>query len=172
MNTANHIECWGDSDSLGLVAKFTLAAVVDQTDEVFDEVINTELEDELGELALLGDREHDSHPDDPDHAFEVRRLTLDLEVITSLAQATETAQRQLDLLDQRQRVLDVGIVGVPHLQKTDLVAVVDDKTGITTTFAIDTYRTLMSAGTYLGTVALLPVDEITDTPTDEGDADE
>lgn len=171
MDTDTHIDCYGDSDSLGLVAKFTLAEKVDITNEVYAEVVDTDLEDELGELALLELREHDTHPDDDDHPYEVRRMTLDLTVITSLAQATETAQRQLDIASQRRRVLDAGIVGNPVLQKTDLVAVVDPLTGLNTNFAIDTYRTRMDGdGTYLGTVALIPVEELEDAPDDDGDA--
>jgi len=172
MDTTTHTECYGDSDSLGLVAKFSLLAAVDQTDEVATEVVNTDLEDELGELAIWGDREHDTHPGDADHPYEVRRMTLDLEVITSMAQATETAMRQLELADQRRRVLDTGIVGNPALQKTDLVAVVDPITGISTSFIIDTLRTDHRGGTYLGTAALLPVEPFDDEPVDEGDAEE
>jgi len=170
-DTVTDVDCYGDSDSLGLVAKFTLKTAVSSTDEVFAEVVDTELEDELGELALLEDREHDTHPGDADHPYEVRRMTLDLSVITSLAQATETAMRQLDIASQRRRVLDAGIVGNPALQKTDYIAVVDPVTGVSTGFAIDTYRSQMDGdGTYLGTVALLPVEDVDDTPTDEGEA--
>lgn len=171
MDTTTHTECYGDSDSLNLVAKFTLLEAVDQTDEVFAEVVDVDLEDELGGYAQLEPRVHDAHPGDDPHAFEMRRLTLDLKVITSLAQATETAQRQLDLASVRSRVLDAGIIGNPALQKTDPVAVVDPVTGISDTFVIDTYRSTMSAdGTYLGTLALLPVASLDDDPTDDGDA--
>ncbi len=171
MDTVTHTECWGDSDSLGLVAKFTLVAKVDQTDEVYAEVVDSELEDDLGALAQLEDRIHDTHTGDAAHPYEVRRMTLDLSVITSLAQATETAQRQLDIASVRRRVLDVGIVGNPALQKTDPVVVVDDVTGLEDLWVIDTYRTDMAAdGTYLGTLALLPVGAFDDDPTDDGDA--
>lgn len=171
MDTVTHRYCWGDSDSLGLVAKFQLLEAVDQTTEASAEVVCIEMEDELGQLALLNRREHDAHPDVPDHRWEARRMTLNLDVITSIVQATETAQRQLDIACQRRRVLDAGIVGNPALQKTDYVAVVDVRTGIEDGFAIDTYRTTMDAeGTYLGTVALLPVEPIDDVPTDEGDS--
>lgn len=169
MDTTTHIDCYGDSDSLGLVAKFTLAAIVDQTKQVFSEVVDSALEDELGLFAQLEPRAHDTHPGDPAHAYEVRRLTLDLKVITSLAQATETAMRQLDLASVRARALDVGILANPALQKTDPVEVVDPVTGLSTTFAIDTYRSVMS-DTYLGTLALLPIDALDDDPTDDGDA--
>ncbi len=171
MDTTTHTECWGDSDSLNLVAKFSLLAAVDQTDEVSTEVIDIALEDDLGALAQLEDRIHDAHTGDAAHPYEVRRLTLDLTVITNIAQATQTAQRQLDIASQRRRVLDTGIVGNPGLQKTDYVAVIDPVTGISTGFAVDTYRTAMQAdGTYLGTVALLPVEDVSDDPTDDGDA--
>ena len=173
MDTVTHTECWGDSDSLGLVAKFTLVEAVDQTSEVYAEVVDSDLEDELGMLAQGQDREHDTHPDDPDHPYLVRRDTVDLTAITSLAQATETAMRRLDKLAHRRRVLDVGIIGNPALQKTDLVRVEDPVAGIAEDWTIDTYRSLMSGGsTYLGTLALLPVVQPGDEPTDEGSATE
>lgn len=171
MDTTTHVDCYGDSDSANLVGKFTLLAAVDQTTEVFAEVVDTDLEDELGDLAIVEDRLHDTHPLDAEHQWMARRMTLDLSVITNLAQATQTAQRQLDIASQRRRVLDAGIIGNPALQKTDYVAVIDPITAMSTGFAIDTYRTSMdAAGTYLGTVALLPVEAVTDEPEDEGDA--
>jgi hypothetical protein len=60
MDTTTHTECYGDSDSLGLVAKFTLKEPV--AHDVAQEAIDTDLEDELGRLAQLEDRVHDSHP--------------------------------------------------------------------------------------------------------------
>jgi hypothetical protein len=173
MDTTTQTECYGDADDLNLVAKFTLLEVVDQTDEVSSEVVDVDLEDELGAYAHSLSRVHDAHSGDAAHAYEVRRMTLDLRVITSLNQAIETAQRQLDILAQRRRAMDTGIVGNPALQKTDLVAVVDPVTSISTEFVIDTYRSQMDGdGTYLGTLALLPVADVTDTPTDDGDATE
>lgn len=171
MDTATHAHCWGDADDLGLVAKFTLLSSVSQTDEVYAEVIDTALEDELGALARSLPRIHDSHPTDSAHAFEVRRDTVDIAAIVSLAQATETAMRRLDGLAHRRRVLDAGVLGNPALQKTDLVRVEDPVTGIAEEFTIDTYRTEM-AGTYLGTLALLPVVPPGDTPADDGEATE
>ena len=173
MDTTTHTECWGGSDSLGLVAKFTLVAVEDVTTEVYAEVVDIDLEDELGALAQSEVRVHDAHSGDPVHAFEVRRDTLDVTVVTSLAQATETAMRRLDKLSQRRRVLDVGIVGNPALQKTDFVRVEDPVTGIAEDWSIDTYRSDMAAdGTYLGTLALIPVETPDDDVTDDGDATE
>lgn len=173
IDAVNPSFCYGDSDSLGLVAKFQRTAAVSQTDQVFSEVVDTALEDELGARAQLEPRIHDTHSSDGAHPYEVRRMTLDLRVITSLAQATETAQRQLDLVSRRARTLDVGIVGNPALQKTDPVAVVDVLTSLSDGFTIDTYRSRMdAAGTYVGTLALVPVDAIDDDPTDDGDATE
>lgn len=173
MDTVTHIDCYGDSDSLGLVAKFTLKTAVSSTTEVFAEVINGDLEDELGELASLEPRAHDVHSGDLAHPYMIRRLTLDLSVITSLAQATETAERQLDISSQRRRVVDAGVIANPAIQKTDAIAVVDPKTGVSTLFVVDTYRTNQAAnGVYLGTLALIPLEEFDDTPEDEGDASE
>jgi hypothetical protein len=169
MDTTTHTECYGDSDSLGLVAKFSLVEPV--SNDVAVEVIDSDLEDELGALAGTEPRTHDAHPGDSAHSFEVRRETIELEVITSLAQATETARRWLDRLAQRRRVLDAGIIGNPALQKTDLVRVEDPVTGIGQSFLIDTYRSVMD-GTFVGTLALLPVEGTDDDPTDDGDADE
>jgi len=173
MDTTTHTECWGDDDGAGLVAKFTLVEAVDQTDEVYAEVVDTALEDELGALAQMESRTHDTHSGDADHPFEIRRDTVDVTIVTSLAQATDTAMRRLDRLSQRRRVLDVGIVGNPALQKSDLVSIIDPVTGIDSEWLIDTYRTEMSAdGTYLGTLALLPVTVPDDDVTDDGDATE
>jgi hypothetical protein len=173
MDTTTHTECWGGSDSLGLVAKFTLVALVDVTTEVFAEVVDIDLEDELGGLAESESRVHDAHTGDAAHAFEIRRDTLDIAIVTSLAQATETAMRRLDMLSQRRRVLDTGIIGNPALQKTDLVRVEDPLTAIAEDMIIDTYRSEMTAdGTYLGTLALLPVSSPDETVTDDGTATE
>lgn len=154
MDTTTHIHCYGDSDSLGLVAKFTLAEPVEN--DVAVEVVDTALEDELGSLASTEPRTHDTHSGDAAHSWLARRETVDLTLITSLAQATETARMWLSKLARRRRVLDVGIVGNPALQKTDLVRVEDPVTGIAKDFIIDTYRSEMAAdGTYVGTLALL-----------------
>ena len=170
MDTTTHTECWGVNDSTGVTAKFTLIKAEDHTTEVYAEVIDSELEDELGVLAQLEDRIHDAHSGDPAHPFEVRRDTLDVTVITSLAQATETAMRRLDSLARRRDVVDAGIVGNPALQKTDVVRVLDPKVDSARDYVIDTYRTEMDAsGTYLGTLALIPIAEVTDDPVDEGD---
>ncbi len=150
MDTTTHTECYGDSDSLGLVAKFTLVEPVSTTTDVSTEVVNIALEDELGLFANMESRIHDAHPGDAAHPFEVRRETLDLTVITSIAQASQTAQARLAQLDQRRRVVDVGIVGNPQLQKTDYVRVEDPVTSVAHNFVIDTYRTEMTAaGTYV-----------------------
>jgi hypothetical protein len=173
MDTTTHTECYGDSDSLGLVAKFTLVAVSEQTSEVYSEVVDIDLEDELGSYAQSESRVHDAHSGDDPHPFEIRRDTVDLTAITSLAQATESAQRRLDKLSQRRRVLDVGILGNPALQVTDLVRVEDPPTGLASDWLIDTYRSEMVAeDTYLGVLALLPVSQPDDDPTDDGDASE
>ena len=173
MDTVTHTECYGDSDSLGLVAKFSLVAKTSRTDEVYAEVIDADLEDELGTVAQLEPRAHDAHPLLADHPFEIRRDTLDVTVVASLAQATETAGRRLDKLSKRRRVVDAGIIGNPGLQKTDPVRVEDAVTGVGRTFTVDTYRSSMSAdGTYLGTLALIPLDSVDDTPTDDGSATE
>lgn len=173
MNTTTHTECWGDSDSLGVVAKFSL--VTPTTTEVSAEVVDTELEDELGTLAQLEDREHDTHPGDADHPYEIRRATLDLDLVTSIAQVNDAARNLLDRLGRRRRVLDAGIIGHPGIQKIDLVRVEDPITGIFQNFVIDTYRSEMNGETYLGTVSLvrggIANDEITEPnppPTDDG----
>jgi len=136
-------------------------------------VVDTALEDELGGLAQTEPREHDTHPLDADHAYEIRRDTVDVLAVTNLAQATETAMRRLEKLSVRRRVLDVGIIGNPVLQKTDLVRVEDPVTSLADDWTIDTYRSEMAAdGTYLGTLALLPVTTPDDDVTDDGDATE
>jgi hypothetical protein len=129
MDTTTHVDCYGDSDSLGLVAKFSLVTPV-TTADVSVEVIDTDLEDELGALAELEDRIHDSHPGDAAHPWESRRGTLDLAlVITSLAQANDSAMFWLDKNGRRRRVVDAGIIGNPAIQKNDLVRVEDPVSG-------------------------------------------
>jgi hypothetical protein len=171
MDTTTHTECWGDADTSSLVAKFTLVEPVETSTDVATEVIDSDLEDELGELAGTEPRVHDAHSGDPAHSWSSRRHTIDLEVITSLAQATDTARLWLDRLGQPKRILDGGIIANPALQKTDLVALVDPVTGVSEAFVIDTYRTTMEAGgTYLGTLALVPAGDIAlDDVTDEGE---
>jgi hypothetical protein len=157
MDTTTHTECYGDSDSLGLVAKFTLKTPV--TNDVAQEAIDTDLEDELGILAQIGDRIHDSHPDDAAHPFQIRRETMDIEEVTSLAQAMQVAQERLAELSKRRQVLDIGIVGNPALQKGDLISCDDPLVGITVYGRIDTLETDMSADQpYVGVAAVIPQD--------------
>lgn len=175
MNTTTHTECWGDNDSLGLTAKFSLVTPV--TNDVAREVIDTALEDELGTLAELEDRVHDSHPGDAAHPWESRRMSLRLEIVNSIAQANDIAKFWLDKLGRRKRVLDAGIIGNPAVQINDLVRVEDPKTGIFQNWVLDTIHTEM-AETYLGTVSLVrggvANDEITepDPPPSDGDSEE
>jgi hypothetical protein len=171
MDTTTHTECWGGSDLAGLVAKFTLVEPVEN--DVAVEVIDTELEDELGALAQTEPRTHDAHPGDAAHSWLMRRETLNLPMISSLAQATETAQRRLELLARRDRVVDVGIVGNPALQKADVLAVTDPATSLTGRFVVDVYRTEMTPESYVGTLALLPAGPAdTDDPEDDGEGSE
>jgi hypothetical protein len=157
MDTTTHTECYGDSDSLGLVAKFTLKEPV--TNDVAQEAIDTDLEDELGILAQIEDRIHDSHPGAAAHPFQIRRETMDIEEVESLAQAMQVAQERLAELSKRRQVLDIGIVGNPALQKGDLVSCDDPLVGITVYGRIDTLETDMSADQpYVGVAAVLPQD--------------
>lgn len=154
MDTTTHVDCYGDSDSLGLVAKFSL--VVPTTTDISVEVIDGDLEDELGALAELENRIHDSHPGDAAHPWEARRGTVNLTLISSLAQANDTARFWVDKMGRRRRVVDAGIIGNPAIQKSDLVRVEDPVSGVAQNFIIDTYRSEMSAdGTFVGTVALI-----------------
>lgn len=141
IDTTTHTELYACSGGLSLVFKYTMVEPV--TTEVSVEVANTALEATLG--AAL------------DTGAEIRRLILRLDVVTSLANATEAAARWLDKLDQYLNVMDVGIIGNPALQKGDMVRVEDPVTSIANDFQIDTYRSSLSAdGTYLGTLALVP----------------
>lgn len=155
INTATHDVLYACSDALGRIWKFTLTEP--DTDEVFSEVIDTDLEDELGFLMSAEAREHDSHPGDADHSFEIRRETIDvLKLLSNLAQATETATRRLELLAHRQETLDVGTVGNPALQRNDLIAVEDTVTGVDAPYVIDTLRSNMDTRGFFMTLALLP----------------
>jgi hypothetical protein len=157
MDTATDAHLFACHDELGIVWKFALTEP--STDEVFSEVVDTDLEDSLGLLAGLENREHDTHPGDADHPFEVRRATLTLEkTITNLAQATETALRALDELAHRREVVDFGVVGHPGHQRGDLHQLTDPITGIDALYVLDTYRDNMDDRGYLGTVAYVPYD--------------
>jgi hypothetical protein len=178
MNTTTHTECWGDNDSLGLTAKFSLVTTSTGTIPVTLQVVDTDLEDELGTLAELEDRVHDSHPLVAAHPWESRRLSLNLDKISSAAQAGDIAKFWLDKLGRRRRVLDVGIIGNPAVQKNDLVRVEDPKTGIAQNWVLDTVHTEMDERGYLGTVSLVrggvANDEITEPdppPSDGGTSD-
>lgn len=160
MDTTTHADLYACSDDLGLVWKFALVEPVDETVAVV--VADLELEDELGAAALIGDRTHDlSHAGNPAHPFEIRRLTFDLKVITSVAQATESATRLLARYSQRRLTLDVGTVGNPAQQLGDMVAVDDPVASIDEAerfWMVDTIRTELDAeaGTFLAVMALLP----------------
>jgi hypothetical protein len=158
MNTTTHTECWGDNDSLGLTAKFSLVSPVPGSQVVAAEIIDTALEDELGANAELEDRIHDAHPLVAAHPWESRRLSMDLSKIDNLAQAGDIARFQLDRLGRRRRVVDVGIPGNPAVQKNDLVRLEDPKTGVFQNFVIDSARDDMvpgEGGSYLGVVSLV-----------------
>jgi hypothetical protein len=155
INTATHDILYACSDALGLIWKFTLTEP--DTDEVFSEVVDTELEDELGFLMSAADREHDAHTAVADHPYEIRRETMSItKLLTNRAQATETATRRLELLAHRQETLDVGTVGNPALQRNDLVAVDDPIEGIDAAYVIDTLRSNMDSRGFFMTLALLP----------------
>jgi hypothetical protein len=160
MDTTTHADLYACSDDLGLVWKFALVEPVDETVAVV--VADLDLEDEIGLAAQVGDRTHDlTHAGDPDHPFEIRRLTFDLKVITSVAQATESATRLLARYSQRRLTLDVGTVGNPAQQLRDMVAIDDPVAAIDEAerlWMVDTLRTEMDAegDTFLAVMALLP----------------
>jgi hypothetical protein len=160
IDTDTDAHLYACSDDLGLVYKYALTEP--STSEVAIEVVDEDLEDELGFLAGAEDREHDTHPGDADHPFEIRRETLTLaKTITDLAQATETANRALAVLAHRREVVDVGTVGNPGIQLGDLHQLTDPVTGLDDLYVVDTYRDSMTLssdgkGTYLATVAYVP----------------
>lgn len=163
MDTVTHKACYGDSDSLGLVAKFSLVAVGERTDQIFAEVVDTELEDELGIKAQVQPRVHDTHPADAAHPWLARRETIDLaKPAVSLAQVTDTAMRRLDILSAEREILDAGIPGNPAIQKTDPVGVVDPVSGLNKVYTISAYRSTMDAtGAYVGVIAGVPIPDLT-----------
>lgn len=173
MDTVTHTECYGDSDSLHLVAKFTLKTPT--ASDVAQEAIDIELEDELGALAQVEPRIHDAHPGDAAHPFIVRRETIGIDEVQSLAQAMQVAQVRLGELNHRRSVMDVGVVGNPALQKTDLVRVTDPLVGIVVDGRVDTLEMDMAADSpYVGVLALIPqaviiIDAVTDDGSSEDD---
>ncbi len=177
MNTTTHTECWGDNDSLGITAEFSLITTTTGTVPVNAEIGDQALEDALGLRAELEDRIHDLHPGDAAHPWESRRMSLDLQKIDSLAQANDIAKFWLDKLGRPKRVIDAGIIGNPAVQLNDLARVEDPKTGVFQNGVIDALHTEMDT-TFLGTVTLVrggvANDEITepDPPPidDSGDA--
>jgi hypothetical protein len=139
VDTDTHTELYACSGGLSLVYKYTLKEPV--TNDVSVEAVNDELE------VLLGT--------ELDTGRQIRRLRIDLKMITSYAQATEAAVRRLDKLDQFRNVLDVGIIGNPALEKGDMVRIIDPLSVIDGEFQVDTYRSLQN-DTYLGTLSLVP----------------
>ena len=157
MDTTTDAHLYACHDELGLVWKFALTEPT--TDEVFSEVVDTDLEDALGFLADAEPREHDTHPGDADHAYEIRRETLTLEkTITNLAQATETALRVLDELAHRREVNDWAVVGHPGHQRGDLHQLTDPVQGVDALYILDTYRDNMDERGYFATIAYVPYD--------------
>lgn len=150
VDSVTHTEFWACSDSLGLVWKYTLAEPVTTDRTVYVEVTN----DAVGVNSSPGLSAFETA------LGEVRRSVIRMDAITSLAQATETAQRWLGQLDHTRQQLDVGIIGNPAIQKGDMVRIEDPVSGIASDWGVDTYRSEMSgeAGTYLGTLSLLPWD--------------
>lgn len=157
MNTDSHAVLYADSDALHLTWKFNLTTPT--TADVSVEVANQALEDELGFLSGLADREHDLHPGDADHAFEIRRETIEIQkLLTNQAQAYDMAIRNLALLSHRREVLDLGIIGNPGHQKNDLIQVTNAVSGIDTLWILDTYQNDMEDSSYVGVISLLPYD--------------
>ena len=159
IDTTTNAHLYACTDDLGLVWKFALTEP--STTDIAVEIVDTDLEDELGSLAQAENREHDTHPGDADHPFEIRRETLTLEkTITNLAQATETANRVLALLAHRRETLDYGVVGHPGHQRGDLHQLTDPVTGVEALYVLDTYRDNMDDRGYLGTVAYVPYEPV------------
>ncbi|HLA15270.1 MAG TPA: hypothetical protein VJZ72_00090, partial [Candidatus Limnocylindrales bacterium] len=156
MDTTTHADLYACSDDLGLVWKYALTTPV--TNDVAVVAADLELEHELGERAQTANRVHDLHSGDAAHPFEMRRATLALKLVTSPAQAQESAVRKLAELRRRRLVLDAGIIGNPAIQIRDMVRVEDDVSGLAHDWLLDTYRCEMTAESYIGTVALLPWD--------------
>ena len=157
VDSVTHTEFWACSDSLGLTWKYTLAVPVTTERAVYVEVTN----DAVGVNSSPGLSAFETA------LGEVRRKVIRMDAITSLAQATETAQRWLSQLDHTRQTLDFGIIGNPAIQKGDMVRVEDPVSGIVSDWGVDTYRSDMSgeAGTYLGVISALPWDPRYSLPT-------
>jgi hypothetical protein len=90
----------------------------------------------------------------------IRRLILQVDLIISLAQGAVTALAQLAKVNHFRKLVDAGIIGNPGCEKGDIVRVVDAVTGTDNYYVIDTYRSDMTGGgTYLGTLALIPIED-------------
>ena len=132
------------------------------TEQVWKSTVKVATTNRVSVVAISGVGIVDPEPTIPTGPLEttlnnpIRRLILPLSVITSMAQAAQTAQTTLAGLDTARRVADTGIVGHPALQKGDVVQLVDDVTGEAGIWTVDTYRSEMSGGTYVGTLALVP----------------
>ena len=146
MDTDTHTSIFACSDLLGLTWKYALRVAVRH--DVAAVVI-------AGVGAVSPEPLVPTGPLESALANPIRRLILQLPAITSRAQATETALRQLEQVDAFRAVLNLGVLGHPGLQLGDLVQVVDELTTQSGLWIVDTYASEM-AETYLGTVALLP----------------
>lgn len=161
INTATDEHLWACSDDLGLVWKFDLFTAVSTDKTVWEEVVDYDLEDDLGFRAQAQNRIHVGCPNNAAaHPYEIRRETIDLDIITSRAQARESAQRILAQVTKYTKTLDLGIVGNPALQKGDMIRVENLAAIPDGDWLLETYRDRMagSDGTFLATMALVPWD--------------
>ena len=157
VDTTTHNDLFACSDTVGsgpgTVWEYTIIEPVDNTVSVVAisgvGVVHPEPTIPTGPLET-------SYPPDGVHRNPIRRSILQLPVITSYAQATDTVLDQLDQLDQARLTIDFGIVGHPGLQKTDVIQVIDAVTDISSYMSVDTYRASAGDG-YFGTVAAVPV---------------
>lgn len=163
MDTTTDEHLYACSDDLGIVWKYDLFTETTTDKTVWEEVVDWDLEDDLGFRSQSEAREHVGCPNDASpHAYEIRRETIDLDVITSRAQARETAQRWLIRLARYTKTVDIGVVGNPALQKGDMIRTENIAAlgAGTLDWALDTYRDRMAGddGTFLGVAALIPWD--------------
>jgi hypothetical protein len=144
----------GPFSSAGHVWEFELKTEI--TTDVVAWASDMALEHQLGAQSNIGTRAHDLDPAQDDHQFETRLLVINLEVVTSVAQATQVAVDALALMKRLRRQMDVGWVGNPALQINDVIFIDDPVENPSNPWVLDTYRLELDEKQFIGSGTLLP----------------
>ena len=140
-DTSTHTELFVVGSAQHSTWKYTTTTTVETSFQILVEAIDEDLEALLE--ALTG------YP-------EIRRKTVTLPAIISVADAQAMAEQILLSIAKFGDSLDVGIIGNPAIQKGDKVRIEDPVLGVASNWQVISYRSDLSgdAGTYLGVLSL------------------